>query len=132
MFLAMVNAKGGVGKSTLAVHLAVWLHERGQRVMLVDCDLQRSSSQWMAEAAPEVRVEVLLSEDELIERAPVFQQEVDIVVADGPAGLKKLTRALLLVCDTAFIPYSQNTRTRVPARGYAPSIAYTSACLPPR
>ena len=69
MFLAMVNAKGGVGKSTLAVHLAVWLHERGQRVMLVDCDLQRSSSQWMAEAAPEVRVEVLLSEDELIERS---------------------------------------------------------------
>jgi chromosome partitioning protein len=104
MFFAMVNAKGGVGKSTLAVHLAVWLHERGQRVMLVDCDLQRSSSQWMAEAAPEVRVEVLLSEDELIERAPVFQQEVDIVVADGPAGLKELTRALLLVCDTAFIP----------------------------
>ena len=104
MFLAMVNAKGGVGKSTLAVHLAVWLHERGQRVMLVDCDLQRSSSQWMAEAAPEVRVEVLLSEDELIERAPVFQQEADIIVADGPAGLKELTRALLLVCDTAFIP----------------------------
>jgi chromosome partitioning protein len=47
---------------------------------------------------------VLLSEDELIERAPVFQQEVDIVIADGPAGLKELTRALLLVCDTAFIP----------------------------
>src|SRR5437870_10275841 len=105
MFLAMVNAKGGVGKSTLAVHLAVWLDERGQRVMLVDCDLQRSSSQWMAEAAPEVRVEVLLSEDELIERAPVFQQEVDIVVADGPAGLKELTRALLLVCDTAFAQF---------------------------
>src|SRR4030095_516204 len=104
MFLAMVNAKGGVGKSTLAVHLAVWVHCRGQRFMLVDCDLQRSSSQWIAEAAPEVRVEVLLSEDELIERAPVFQQDVDIVVAAGPAGLKELTRALLLVCDTAFIP----------------------------
>ena len=93
-----------LGKRTLAVHLAVWLHERGQRVMLVDCDLQRSSSQWMAEAAPEVRVEVLLSEDELIERAPVFQQDVDIVVAHGLSGLKELTRALLLVCDTAFIP----------------------------
>jgi chromosome partitioning protein len=72
--------------------------------MLVDCDLQRSSSQWMAEAAPEVRVEVFLSEDELIERAPLLQQDVDIVVADGPAGLKELTRALLLVCDSAFIP----------------------------
>src|SRR2546425_12511727 len=105
MFLAMVNAKGGVGKSTLAVHMAVWLHERGQRVMLVDCDLQRSSSQWIAEAAPEVRVEVLLSEDELIERASVFQQEVDIVVADGPAGLRSEERRVGKECRSRWSPY---------------------------
>jgi chromosome partitioning protein len=104
MFIALVNSKGGVGKSTLAVHLAVWLHERGQRVVLLDCDLQRSSSQWVAEAEPGVRVVVFQTEDEVIEQAPVLQQEADIVVADGPAGLKELTRALLLVCEMALIP----------------------------
>jgi len=100
----MVNAKGGVGKSTLAVHLAVWLHEHGRRVMLVDCDLQRSSSRWIAEAEPGVRVVVVQGEDEVIERAATFQHEADVVIADGPAGLKELTRALLLVCDLALVP----------------------------
>jgi hypothetical protein len=28
------------------------------------------------------------------------------------------------------MPYSQNIRTRLPAGGYAPIIAYTSACFP--
>jgi chromosome partitioning protein len=104
MLIAMVNSKGGVGKSTLAVHFAVWLHECGYRVALLDCDLQCSSSQWMAEAESQVRIVVLHSEDEVIEQSPILQKEVDIVIADGPAGLKELTRALLLVCDLALIP----------------------------
>ena len=104
MYIAMVNAKGGVGKSTLAVHLAAWLHEHGRRVMLVDCDLQRSSSQWLREAEPGVRIVVVDGEDEVIEQARTWQREVDVVIADGPAGLKELTRALLLVCDVALIP----------------------------
>jgi chromosome partitioning protein len=104
MLIAMVNSKGGVGKSTLALHLAVWCHESGYRTILLDCDLQRSSSQWLAEAEQGMRVVALQSEDEVIEQAPVLQREADIVIADGPAGLKELTRALLLVCDLALIP----------------------------
>jgi chromosome partitioning protein len=104
MLIAMVNSKGGVGKSTLAVHFAVWLHECGYKTVLLDCDLQRSSSQWVAEAEEAVKVVVLHSEDEVIEQSPILQQESDIVIADGPAGLKELTRALLLVADLALIP----------------------------
>jgi chromosome partitioning protein len=72
--------------------------------MLVDCDLQRSSSQWIAEAEPGVRVVGVDGEDEVIEQARTLQREADVVIADGPAGLKELTRALLLVCDVALIP----------------------------
>ena len=68
MYIAMVNAKGGVGKRTLAVHLAVWLHEQGRRVILVDCDLQRSSSQWLAEAEPGVRVVVVMEKMRCLSR----------------------------------------------------------------
>ncbi|MBI0477074.1 chromosome partitioning protein [Sphingomonas sp. MA1305] len=42
--VAVQNFKGGVGKSTLSVHLAQYLAMRGYRVLLIDCDSQASAS----------------------------------------------------------------------------------------
>ena len=42
--LAIQNFKGGVGKSTIAVHLAQYLAIRGYRVLLMDCDSQASTT----------------------------------------------------------------------------------------
>lgn len=42
--VAVQNFKGGVGKSTVAVHLAQYLAIRGYRVALVDCDSQASAT----------------------------------------------------------------------------------------
>ena len=42
--LAVQNFKGGVGKSTLSVHLAQFLAIRGYRTLLVDCDSQASAT----------------------------------------------------------------------------------------
>src|ERR1700680_3936290 len=55
MIIVVANSKGGVGKSTLAVHLAAWLHEQGHTVTLADCDTQHSSSDWATEAVPDVK-----------------------------------------------------------------------------
>jgi chromosome partitioning protein len=42
--VAVQNFKGGVGKSTIAVHLAQYLAIRGYRVALIDCDSQASAT----------------------------------------------------------------------------------------
>ncbi|MFC5342932.1 AAA family ATPase (plasmid) [Brevundimonas staleyi] len=42
--LAVQNFKGGVGKSTLSVHLAQYLAIQGYRVCLIDCDSQGSAT----------------------------------------------------------------------------------------
>ena len=42
--VAVQNFKGGVGKSTLSVHLAQYLAIKGYRVALIDCDSQASAT----------------------------------------------------------------------------------------
>ena len=49
--IAVVNRKGGSGKTTTAVSVAAALAERGQQVLLIDLDPQASASAWLAEAS---------------------------------------------------------------------------------
>jgi chromosome partitioning protein len=44
--ITVAQRKGGVGKTTLAVCLAAELNSRGNTVVLIDADAQRSASQW--------------------------------------------------------------------------------------
>ena len=47
MLIIVANTKGGVGKSTIAVHLAVWLLDQGCDVALLDTDEQGTASTWL-------------------------------------------------------------------------------------
>lgn len=104
MIVALTNSKGGVGKSTLAVHLALWWLEQGARVGLVDADAQSSSSVWLQEASPQTPVFRLHTPDDVLDQIPELQQRFDRLVIDGPAGLSEVTRAILLVTDLALLP----------------------------
>jgi chromosome partitioning protein len=46
LIIAVVQRKGGVGKTTIALGLAGEFNRRGYRVVVVDSDSQRSASQW--------------------------------------------------------------------------------------
>jgi chromosome partitioning protein len=104
MVIVMANSKGGVGKSTLAVLLAAWLHERGRTVILADCDPQRSSSEWMREAVPGIKIVRLAGPDEVLNKLPRLDKEADYVIADGPGSNTETSRALLLRADLAVVP----------------------------
>jgi len=104
MIIAIANSKGGVGKSTLAVHLAAWLHEQGHAVTLADCDTQQSSSEWVHEAIPELKTVRLANPNEILNELPILGQETDFVVADGPGSNTETSRALLLRADFAIVP----------------------------
>lgn len=48
--IAIANAKGGTGKTTLAVHTAVGLANRGRRTLLLDLDYQANATRWLLNA----------------------------------------------------------------------------------
>lgn len=104
VLIAFANSKGGVGKSTLAVHLAVWLHDRGKRVALLDTDKQRSSSAWASEAEPEITIRTANTHEEVALYAQELSKGHDFVVADAPGGLEELSRTVLILADLAVFP----------------------------
>lgn len=102
MIIATVNQKGGVGKSTIAVHLVTWLREQGIETALVDADVQGSSSEWTKEIDASTPIYRLQSADEILDKVKFLSEKV--VIIDGPAGLGEVTRSILLVADIALIP----------------------------
>ncbi len=104
MIIVLANSKGGVGKTSISVHLAAWLAERGHSVVLADCDAQHSSGEWIAEAAPDIRIVRLADADAILTTLPQLAQEVDYVIADGPGSNTETSRALLLRADLALVP----------------------------
>ena len=104
MIIAIANSKGGVGKSTTAVHLAAWLFRQGHRVTLADCDTQQSSSEWVREAEPGIKTVRLDNPNDILNELPQLALETDYVVADGPGSQTETSRALLLRADLGIVP----------------------------
>ena len=113
MIFTVGNTKGGVGKSTTAVQLALGLSLTGERVWLVDGDRQQTSV-----AAITVRAESGLSpiaasaySDGATLRAQVTQQRAnfDHIVIDVGGRDSSALRAALTVSDVILIPFLPRT-----------------------
>ncbi|PSF34959.1 hypothetical protein C7H19_18310 [Aphanothece hegewaldii CCALA 016] len=101
--IALVNQKGGTGKTTAAVHLASWLSREGS-VLLVDADAQQSSSIWVKSLISPMPNVVENDPEKLFEILPEFSSRYDFVVIDGPGSLSEITKAILTRCDLALVP----------------------------
>jgi chromosome partitioning protein len=108
MIVALLNQKGGVGKTTLALHLAGEWARRSQRVTLIDADPQGSALDWSQQRAreslPRLFGVVGLARDTLHREAPELARNVNHIVIDGPPRVAGLMRSALLAADVILIP----------------------------
>lgn len=104
MLIAFANSKGGVGKSTFAVHFAVLLFDLGKKVVLLDADKQRSSSMWIAEAEPRIYARTADTHDAIASFVHEFNETCEFIIADAPGGLEELSRTVLIFADVAVFP----------------------------
>lgn len=108
MIVALLNQKGGVGKTTLATHIAGELALRGQNVILLDADPQGSALDWTQrrsqQGLPRLFSAVGLARETLHQEAPELARRADHVIIDGPPRIAALARSALLAADRVLIP----------------------------
>jgi chromosome partitioning protein len=102
--IALVGNKGGAGKTTLTVNLAVGLGRLG-RIVILDTDPQGSSAQWRSIADDNTLPAVISATDNLVAQVRDLVDDYDYLVVDCPPSVQApQTRSVLQVTDLALIP----------------------------
>ena len=118
MIVALLNQKGGVGKTTLALHLAGAWAAHGLRVLVIDADPQGSALDWSEqrsrEGLPRLFGVLGLARETLHRELSEIARDADHVVVDGPPRVTGIARSALLAADVVLV-----TATPSPFDGWA-------------
>jgi chromosome partitioning protein len=105
--IAVLNLKGGCGKSTIAVNLACELASTGEKVLLIDNDAQGTARHWWTRGHLPVQGEFMpLENDEDGERLvrTAAARAERYIVLDAPAHVTAATQAASKIADLVLIP----------------------------
>lgn len=101
--IAVLNQKGGAGKTTIATNLARAFQLQGLNVLLVDSDPQGSARDWSAVRA-DPPVPVVGIDRPTIARDLNAVAHKDLVVIDGAPQLTELAVSAMAAADLVLIP----------------------------
>jgi len=101
--LALINEKGGTGKSTLSQNIAVSLHRAGKRVILVDADPQGTTRDWRSASPEDANLPNVIALDRPEMLASLKNVDADIAIIDTPAKAEKMTASVIRHANAALI-----------------------------
>lgn len=105
----VASSKGGVGKTTIATHLAAHAALEGLRTVIVDADPQHSSTRW-AERRADLETAVLPVDGTRKSWSKHVPDDTQRLVIDAPAGsMADSLEGFLEVADTLVVPVLPST-----------------------
>ena len=110
MIISVINLKGGVGKTTIAVNLAVAFAHRGKTVCIIDTDKEQLSAvKWSGQRDDDKpTVSVITVGEKLVREVQTHAKNFDIVVLDGSPQLGELANNTLIVSDLVIVPVANS------------------------
>ena len=105
MIIAIVNQKGGVSKTTLALNLGAAMAAQGKRVLLIDADPQQTAQDWAAVRAEPPPFQVIgLTKPVLHRDLPAMAADYDAVIIDGAPRNYEVARSAIAAAGLVLIP----------------------------
>ncbi len=102
--IAVLNQKGGSGKTTIATNLAHSFVLDGDSVLLVDSDPQGSARDWHQANEVDLFPVVGLDRETLPKDLPAISRGYDWIILDGAPQLAKMAAAAVKSADFVLIP----------------------------
>ncbi len=102
--IAVLNQKGGAGKTTLSTNLARALQLGGDKVLLVDSDPQGSARDWNAAGNGELLPVIGLDRPTLAKDIQAIRDNQDWIIIDGAPQIAELAVAAIKCADLILIP----------------------------
>ena len=102
--VAILNPKGGSGKTSLSTNLARALHDRGNSVLFVDSDPQGSARDWQCIAEDNPLPLVALDRPNTLNGLSKVNKPYDFTVIDGGSKLENMLAMGVKVADAVLIP----------------------------
>lgn len=105
MIISVINQKGGVGKTTLSIHIASTLAMAGKKVLLIDADAQGSALGWAgARESDHILSVVGMPSNTIHKQVKLLKNDYDFIVIDGPPRVYDVAKSCIAASDLVLVP----------------------------